>query len=221
MSKSLFIFGTSDYASLVAHYFQQQNQPSLTGFVVDDEFVHDAEYLGFPVTAYSEFTQTAVNQQTTIFSAVGYKSMGERKAIFDRLYKANFSMISFVHPTAYVDPSASIGLNCIIMPGVVIEPNVSIGDNVTIWSNATVCHDTEIGSHCFLASNCVVGGRCVLGSTSFFGFSSTVMQNTTVEPETLLGASSLLQACEAPCGKFIGVPARRVSDHKTTGVCVS
>jgi len=198
MTESLFIFGTSNYASLVAHYFQ----------------------LGFPVKAYSEFSQHVENQQANIFSAVGYKSFRERKSVFDRLSDANFCMVSFVHPTAYVDPSASLGVNCIIMPGVVIEQNVRIGDNVTIWSNATVCHDTVIGSHCFLASNCVIGGNSVLGSASFFGFSSTVMQNTNVEPETLLGAASLLQACDAPYGKFIGVPARRVSDHKTSGVCV-
>lgn len=221
MSQILYIFGISKHANLIAHYFGQKENTEVSGFVVDDNYYSSNNYQNLPVSPYSHFLQYVNPSNTAIFSALGYSSIRNRKATFERLSAAGFTQPTYIHPTAFIDPTAIVGKNCILMPGVIIERNVIIDDNVTIWSNVTVCHDTHIKSHCFIAANTVIGGYCKIGSASFLGFSSTVLQHTILQEETLLGAMSLIRKCESSHGKYIGIPAQRVSEHKNSGICVN
>lgn len=220
MAKSLYIFSSSDHAAMITYYFQQEKDTHVLGYVIDDAFYGKDNFNDLPVQRFSTFLKECNPSKTSIYSAIGYKSMRLRKDIYERLFAAGFNQPSYIHETAFIDPSAKLGRNCFIMPGVVIERNVIIGDNVMVWSNSTICHDTVVGSYCFIAANSVIGGNCKIGRSSFLGFASTIIQNTETDEETLLGAMSLLKNNTNGSGKYIGIPAKKISEHNEMGICV-
>lgn len=215
----IWIFGHSDYAIRTADYLSEFGDDELAGFVVDNP--HASE-MSSNVVSTQQFLDRADPTVDRLLSCIGYRSMRNRKSVFDRLRaESKVEFTSLVHPSAYVHSSVSIGENCLVMPGAVVESHARLGDGVTVWSNATVCHDVAVGDHAFLAAGCTVGGGSTVGEASFLGFGSTVVQGLEVPPETLLGANSLLLQCDTAHGQYLGVPARLTTTHAAGGVKVN
>ena len=219
-SHKVLIFGVSQYAALVASYLESETEHELIGYVVDDEYYNNTDFMNKPVFRMSEAMKMPISE-VHFFCAIGYKSMRTRKLIFHKIKQAGYRFISIISESAYCDSSAKIGENSIIMPNVVVERNVVIGVNNVIWSNSTICHDSRVDNHCFIAANTTVGGNVVVGEISFLGFSSTVLQEINCASETLLGAMSLLTENSQKNTKYKGIPAIKYGTHADTGICIA
>lgn len=206
------IFGTGSLARLAHHYITQDMGLPVRGFVVDAAHHDAAQLLGLPVHRWEQVSELGPLAELRFFVAIGYKSMRQREAAFNRIRQAGGRFINVVCRTAYVAASASMGENNFVMPGAVIEPGVVLGANNVVWSNATVCHDSCIGDHNFVASNVTIGGEVVIGSRCFFGFASVVLQTRRIGDDVLIGAGSLMLGDADPCGQYQGSPAQKVRD---------
>ena len=219
-TKKILIFGTSQYAEIAAHYISIDTEYEVSGYVVDDEYYTSDNFAGKSVSKLSDTLASMPPNEAYFFCAIGYKSIRQRRDIYQKLHMLGYSFVSVKSKHAYCDPTATIGENSIIMPNCVIEKNAVIGDNVVVWSNSTVCHDAKINDHCFIASNSTIGGNAIIQEMSFLGFSSTVLQNTNCASETLLGAMSLLTQDSKKSTKYVGVPATASGRHLKDGICI-
>ncbi len=202
--QNLIIYGAGDLARLAYFYAKFELDINVIGFVVDDVFYTENQYLNLPVFAWS---QCPPADQADMFIAIGYKKMRARAIAYSKAKLAGYQLVNLISPESYVANNVQMGNNNIIMSGTVIEPFVKIGDNNVIWSNATVCHDGKVGSHNFLAANTTIGGKVKIGNQCFFGFNSTVTQGLTVEDEVLLAAGSVALTSLNALSMYAGSPA--------------
>ena len=72
------------------------------------------------------------------------------------------SLISIIHPKAYVSPSATVGAGSIILPGAVVHSGTVVGRGCIVSIGALIDHDAVIGDFCHINAGAVVGaGRRV------------------------------------------------------------
>ena len=81
-----------------------------------------------------------------------------------------------------------------------------------------ICHHSSIERDCFIAAKSIIGGFSVIQESSFIGFNATVLQKLTVAKETLVGANSLVASNTEQSAMYLGLPAKKVSEHHTSGI---
>lgn len=219
--KKLIIFGGSDFAIMVAKYFQQNTAYQLNAFTVDDNYIASRKIMGVPVIPYSDFLATKPASEYEVFLALGYRNMRARKILFERIKNAGYSFANYIDSSLDENELSSLGENNLILKNVTIEPSISIGNNNIIWSGALICHDSIIGDHNFIASGSILGGGTKVDDGCFLGFRSTVIQNIHIKDECLVGACGLITNDTERFGKYIGIPAKRVSLHEKTGILIN
>ncbi len=95
---------------------------------------------------------------------------------------------------------------------------VKLGNNNFIGSNSLIGHETIFGDHNFLAGGTTIGGLCTIKNTSFFGLHSTIVHSITIEDESFIGAASLITKNTEKFGRYLGVPAKKIDEHKENGI---
>lgn len=211
LAKPLYIFGAGSLARLACHYAKEAGGAEVKGFIVDQQ-AGQKHFCGLPVLTWADFLKTHNAADTSLFVAIGYKSMLKRAEVFTRVRTEGFETVNILAPMSYVAKDSAMGTNNIVMPGTVLEPGVRIGDNNVFWSNTTICHDTIIGDHCFFASNTTIGGEAHIGSRNFFGFTSTVLHHCQVGDDNLIAAHALITKDLGSNGHYIGAPAKKTKD---------
>jgi sugar O-acyltransferase (sialic acid O-acetyltransferase NeuD family) len=218
--KNLIIYGLSDFAKLMHHYFEGEKNYNFIGYCADHEYITSSVLNNKPVFSLDSIANLFNPEDTEIFVAVGYRSMLARESMFDKASCLPFKLASMISSKSNVDESATIGRNCVVFPGVQIEPNVSVAENCIIWSSSVLCHDSAINPHTFIAAQTVIGGRSVIGRRCFLGFNSTVIHDVVVGDDCLIGAKSLVTNEVPPRSKCIGIPAKVITIIGSEGVCV-
>jgi len=219
--KNLIIYGDSNYAEMIAHYFQTDSEYQIVAYCVDKEYRTKEEINGLPVVALENLMDHFSTDNHHIFAAIGYKSVRTHKVLFEKIAQLSFPIASYISSQAIVDTSCKIGVNCLVLPGCILEPNTIIEDNCFINSGTIVCHNALIKAHSILASGSVIGGYTTIGESSLIGFNATVAELLTLGHETLLGASSLLLTNTEPHTMYVGTPAKAIRKHIDTGIVLS
>jgi sugar O-acyltransferase (sialic acid O-acetyltransferase NeuD family) len=202
--QNIVIYGAGDLAKLAYFYAKQELGINVLGFVVDDGYLIEKQFLDLPVFTWS---QCPTHHEAKMFVAFGYKSMRARMYAYTKAKSAGYQLVNLISKQSHLASNVRIGDNNIIMAGVIVEPFSELGSNNVVWSNATICHDSKIGNHNFFAANATIGGKVNVGNQCFFGFSSTVIQNLTVEDEVLLAAGSLAITRLCSLSLYVGLPA--------------
>ena len=222
MQKSLVIFGTGTLAKLARYYITFEMDGHVCAFVVDKNHKRADEFLGLPVLDWDDLYEQYPPSTTSMYVAVGYKSMKQREDVFLKVNDSGYDLINISSRSSYFAQNVCMGRNNFFMPGVVCEPGVKIGSNNVIWSNATICHDVEIGSHNFIASNVTIGGETILGNGNFLGFSSVVLQQRRLGDGSLFAANSLINTNAESYWHYRGIPAQKwKAIDPECGVCIS
>jgi sugar O-acyltransferase (sialic acid O-acetyltransferase NeuD family) len=121
-------------------------------------------------------------------NAVGYKNLGARRLVSDRMRSAGYAVPALVHPRAYVAATATVGSGALVMATASIDHRVTIGEDAVIWPSATVSHDTAIGGNTFLSPAAVICGDCRVGRDCFVGAGAVVVSHVTVPDGTFVKA---------------------------------
>lgn len=87
-----------------------------------------------------------------------------RKTLIDQIIQMNVSLITLIHPLAYISPSAHIGIGSIILPGAVIHANAFIGRGCIISIGALIDHDAVVEDFSHINAGSVIpAGKKVSG----------------------------------------------------------
>jgi sugar O-acyltransferase (sialic acid O-acetyltransferase NeuD family) len=191
--KKIFIFGASEQAQLANYYFQNHNDRSIAGFVVDDAFVAQDLFEGKPVYALTDFVEQISPTDHEMFIALGYSSVNElRRVKYDYFKNLKFKLASYVSAKATVLNDFNIGDNAFILENNTIQPFVRIGNNVTLWSGNHIGHHSIIEDHTFISSHVVISGGVTIGNQCFLGVNSTIRDHISIGAESVVGAGSLI-----------------------------
>lgn len=150
--KSLLIIGAGGHGRVVAEIavacgyvassiaFLDDNSPAAVGKVLD-----------MPLFA---------PRYDGVFVAIGNNAL--RQQLIGQLKEMQgVTLVSLVHPTAYVSPSATMGLGTVVEPKAVINTNSRIGQGCIISVGTVVDHDCVIGDFCHINAGivCAAGSR--------------------------------------------------------------
>ncbi len=214
----LVIYGNGDFAKLMYYYFSEDSDYEVCAFCADESYIKEDELIGKPVLSVNNIEKNFPPSEYKIFVAIGYSNMRARKKMYDKVKNKGYQCINYISSKAIIDKSFKLGENNVIFQNVTIEPYVSIGNNNIIWSSTTLCHNVSILSHSFVAAQSVIGGFSIIKDNCFLGFNSTIIENITLEKETLVGAKSLVLNDTEEYSKYMGIPAKKISEHKKEGI---
>jgi sugar O-acyltransferase (sialic acid O-acetyltransferase NeuD family) len=133
-----------------------------------------------------------------------------RAAIVDRCLRAGRSLISVVHPRAFVSPTASLGRGVFVAAGAIVHSHAHLGDGVIVNSGAIVEHDAELSGMVHIAPGAVLGGGVRVERGALVGLGSRVLPGLRLGCGATIGAGSVVLTDVDDGATVVGIPGRVV-----------
>lgn len=192
-NKKVIIFGVSDFARLIKHYFDIDTNYQIEAFCIDDEYKNEDTFCGLPVIKYSEIGKYPPNEYS-FFVAIGYSNLNAiRTEVYTRLKKLGYSFVSYISSYATI-LSKDIGENCMICENTTVEPFAKIGNNVFIWNGNCIAHQAIVEDNVFITSQVMICGYAKIGENSFIGVKSAITDKIEIGKNCIIGAGSLIKS---------------------------
>lgn len=137
---------------------------------------------------------------------VGHARLKEEA--FGRMGVPLESLVTVVHPMAFVAPGVELGPGVILSPGCCLMAGVKIGACSFVGTNVSFGHDVETGSFCHFSNGAVVSSYARIGKGCDVCLNATVLDMAVMGDFALLGSGSLLKGNAEEGGVYVGVPAR-------------
>ena len=214
----LLIHGTGSLGKLAYSEILNDDRYEVVAFACDDKYFSSNEFLGKPLYKASEIEKHLLNKSIKVISTGLYSSLRERYNSYLGIKKKGYEFINYISKNAVVRPDIEIGENNIICSGVYLDFFGKLGNCNIIRPNTYIGHNFDIKNGVYIAPGCNIAGHSVIKDLSFIGIGSTIIEKLCIEQETLIGAASLVIKSTEPYSKYIGSPARKISEHKDTGV---
>ena len=126
--------------------------------------------------------------------AIGYKHLGPRWHLVERLRDLGFGLPSLIHPRAHVHGSARVDAGAIVMAGAIVDLNTTIGSLAVLWPGAIVNHDSQVGPNTFLSPNATICGHAVIGRDCMIGAGAVIVDHTSVPDGSFVKAGTVFHA---------------------------
>jgi len=220
--ENIIIFGLGPLSKTVYELAKHNHATQkICGFAADDEYCKDELFCGLKIFKLSELLHNNAFSQYKFILCIGYKSMRNRKLLFEKLSGYNFEFTNIIHPSVTIVGPLNIGVNNIIFPNVTVENNVTLGDNNIIWSQTLIGHDAVINNHNYIAAKVLFGGNCTMHDMCFIGNAVFMINDLEIKDETyIIAGSGLFNTTFEEGLKYYGNPAKRVGNHKETGIII-
>lgn len=130
-----------------------------------------------------------------------------RRALVDRLYKAEDDAAMVIHPDATISDSSVIAGGVWVGPRAVVHSRARVLDHAIINSGAIVEHDCLIGENAHIAPGAVLGGTVSIGNDTLIGLGARVLPGVTIGSGCTIGAGSVVLRDIGDEQVCVGVPA--------------
>ena len=180
----LLIYGAGEFGQVIKNLVQCCGY-EFSGFI--DDYFQGEKIIG----TYDSVKSQSYFKEHGIVIAVGYKSLENRYAIYQKVKADGYEVPTLIHPQSIVDKSSRIGQGSIIMAGAIVDYNVKIKDLVVLWNGVVVSHDSVIGENTFLSPNATVCGFASIGKDCFIGASAVVTDHLKVPDKSFMKAGSV------------------------------
>lgn len=178
----------------------------IAGFVDDDPSaanLHLAERLGAKVIG--PVSSLAVGGAAAVV-AIGSPTV--RRAVVERLGRADLVWPALVHPDSTVGQDVRLGDGVVIAAGARLSTNIEVGHHVHIDQNATVGHDARLGDYSRLNPQACVSGSVTLEDGVLVGAGATVLPGLVVGANTVVGAGAVVVRSARNGSVVKGIPAK-------------
>ena len=119
-----------------------------------------------------------------------------------------FSLVSAVHPAAFVAPTATVGKNVVVAPQASVIAETRIGDGVIVNTAAVVDHECELAEGVHVCPGALLAGRVRVGRAAFIGMGAQVIQCRAIGQSATIGAGAVVIEDVPEFATAVGVPAR-------------
>ena len=160
---------------------------------IDDAYPGQTSSGRWPIVAATATLTAVINKNDDAIIAIGNQTV--RAHLFQSAEQAGASMVTVIHPKAWVSGDAVIGAGTAVMAGAIVGTQATIGRGAIINANATVDHDAALGTFAHLgvgvqlAGGVVVGDRAWLQAGSCAGYRVVVLADAVLPPGTVLTAT--------------------------------
>ena len=216
--RKIIICCTSPYAKLMHHFFSTDTDMEVVAFTVDQDYITDETFCGLPVLPFETIEQSMPTENHGMFVAMGYRSMRNRKVMYDRAKKKGYTLVNFIHSQAVVSSDLKIGDNNAILQNCSIEPFTEFGSNNVIWSSTTVGNNSSIGDHNYVSGYCALASELGIGDLCFIAIASAVIDGLTLCDETQLVPGSIVYKDTLVPGIYKGNPAKLLKKLGDKGI---
>ena len=131
-----------------------------------------------------------------------------RRDVADEVTAAGLTLVTVVHPSAFLGPGVTVGEGCIVAPGSVLTRDVRLGRGVIVNYGANVGHDCTIEDFAFIGPGTVLTGGVRAGSESLIGAGAVILPGLSVGDGAVVGAGAVVTQDVGDGSTVIGVPAR-------------
>lgn len=146
--------------------------------------------------------------------AIGNPHGRVRIRLHDLLISEGLRAVTIAHPSAQIAPNASIGEGCQLMAGAIVNPEAHLGRQCIINTKASVDHECSLGDGVELAPGVTLCGIVHLGINAWICAGATVLPRINIGADAIVGAGAVVIRDVPPGTKVVGVPAKRMLNHK-------
>ena len=191
MKKKLIIYGVTEMASYVSHYFNRDLEYEVVAYTVEEKYIENDSFFGKKIVPFEKILNFYLPEEIFFFIAIGPSKMNFiREKYFNEVKSKGYKLINYVSKFAVVD--SKIGENNFIGDFAVINPNVKVGDNNIIYEHSIVSVGAEIYSHNYLAPRVTIGTNAVVTNNTIIGIGAIIKTDIIVASESLVGAGSYI-----------------------------
>ena len=139
---------------------------------------------------------------------IGLGDLPIRREVIDGLDETALSLLTVVHPSAFVSPSAGLGAGVFVGPQAVVNSRAVVGDHSIVNTGAIVEHDCTIGENTHIAPGAVMGGNVTVGHDTLVGLGAKLLPHVTIGSGCTVAAGAVVVHDVRDGMTVRGVPAR-------------
>jgi sugar O-acyltransferase (sialic acid O-acetyltransferase NeuD family) len=199
------IIGSGGHAKVVIEAIRASEGIEIVGLI--DPSPAAPYLLGLPVLG-GEDILPRLRTQGIAGAVVALGGNALRHRVGAKIEDLGFSLISVVHPSAFVSPSARLGKGVVVMARAVVGTETTIGSLAVVNTGAVLDHDNRLGLAAHIAPGCALAGNVWVGQRTLVGVGSAVRPGIRIGADAVIGAGSAVVA-DVPDGLTVaGAPAR-------------
>lgn len=205
--KKLLIFGTGDFADIVAYVLTKKLGREIEAYMVHGKYLSRADgekdralygMEGKPLFAFESIEERYPKEEyEVVICTIGKQMFNQREEIFRQVKKMGYEMPNVIDPSASID-TEEIGEGNIILANSSIEAHCRIGDGNIIWQNVVLPHHNQVGDFNNLAPSVSLSGYSKIGSHCFVGNNVCIKNRTELSDYVYVGAGSYVSKSIAP-----------------------
>jgi sugar O-acyltransferase (sialic acid O-acetyltransferase NeuD family) len=215
MSKSVFIWGASGHAKVVADILRQ-TEFDVVGFLDDTNPDRRGESF-CKATVLGDANQLQKIYESGVRKAiVAFGDNMRRLAVGELLEERGFELITAIHPSAVIAPDALVGSGSMVAAGAVMGPGAVIGRCAILNTAATVDHDCTVADGAHIGPGAHIAGHVQVGRCAWIGIGATIIDRKRIGAWSIVGAGAVVIEDVPDRVLVAGVPARVIKSVKET-----
>jgi sugar O-acyltransferase (sialic acid O-acetyltransferase NeuD family) len=131
----------------------------------------------------------------------------DRLAIQGLLKARGFTILTVIHPRAFVASDAILGEGCQILAMSAVCAGAHLGNSVIVNTRASVDHGCRIGNGVHVGPGATLAGEVVVGDRAFIGAGATILPRLVIGQDAIIGAGAVVIRDVSPGCTVVGVPA--------------
>ncbi len=196
----LFIYGAGGHGRVVADAAVAAGW-IVAGFI-DDHRAGERE-AGWMILDHEDLDE---HPSAVVHVAIGAGEV--RRLICERLQREGRTLVTIVHPTAWVSPSAELAENVYVGPQAAINAAATIDIGAIINTSAVVEHHCHMGAFSHLSPGAALAGAAQLGVLSTMGTNASAIPQVRIGDRCIIGAGAAVIEDIRDGQTVMGVPAR-------------
>ncbi len=201
--RSLAILGAGGQGRVVADCAEMLGWERIAFF---DDYSAAGLGLPWPVAGPSDDLLARWSDFDGVVVAIG--SNLARLAWRDRLQNAGASLVTLVHPRAWVSTHSQLGAGTVVLAGAVVNIGSTLGQACIINTGATVDHDCHLGDGVHVSPGAHLGGGVRVGENSWIGLGAAVREGIVIGAGVRIGAGAVVVKPVPDNQTQVGNPAR-------------
>ena len=202
--KKLAILGASGHGKVVADCAHSCGWDEVVFF--DDAWPELSTNGHWPVAGDTARLMATLDDFDGVIVAIGNSHIRHTK--LEALEQARATVVSLVHPAAFVSSHAVIGAGTVVFAGAVVNVDARLGRGVIINTGATVDHDCVLGDAVHISPGANIAGGVRVGHRSWVGIGAAVKQLVSIGDDAVVGAGAAVVRDVGDGVTVVGVPAR-------------